>query len=382
MYAVMQKKITLKKTIAIVKLSLFVAWFWPLPQDANKRKVLYMQLYQYISILLTIAVIASMVYGLVKNLDDPELVIKASLGLFPCSHVIWNILCRIVIYQRLQCVTFKMENFCALIKAHEEAIVQRDYIDKCVNFYGFCITSFYTSLFALFVGPVLLDEPLPAPADFPFDASRQPLRAITYMHQIVVGLQIAAHLCVNAFMALLLWLASARFKLLIEDLRTITNIYDLMKCIEKHQLLLEYAKKVTIAVRPFALGTVFFSTVSLIVFGLIFITGVSLALKIQCVFLAISALLEVFMYAWPAEHLIHISNNIAQIAFETNWYDESKSFRKNLQMIILRSQRPILVVLPCGLPSLSLHYYASYLSTIFSYFTTMRMMFEEQKNET
>lgn len=101
------KKNNTKKKIAIVKLSLFVAWFWPLPQDANKRKVLCMQLYQYISILLTIAVIASMVYGLVKNLDDPELVIKASLGLFPCttgSHVIWNILCRLVIYQRLQVI--------------------------------------------------------------------------------------------------------------------------------------------------------------------------------------------------------------------------------------------------------------------------------------
>lgn len=38
----------------------------------------------------------------------------------------------------------------------------------------------------------------------------------------------------------------------------------------------------------------------------LFKQGVSLALKIQCVFLAVSALLEVFMYAWPAEHLIHI----------------------------------------------------------------------------
>ncbi|GAB1868677.1 Odorant receptor [Camponotus japonicus] len=375
----MQKKITLRKTIAIVKLSLFVIWFWPLPQDASKRKVLCMKLYQYITLLLMIAVLASMVYALLKNLDDLELVVKSSLGIFPCSHVIWSILCRIVIYQRLQCVTFQMENFCASIKAYKEAIIQRDYIDKCANFYGFCITSFYTSLFALFVGPILQDEPLPAPADFPFDASRQPLRAITYIHQIVCGLYIAAHLCVNASMALLLWLASARFKLLIEDLRTITNIYDFMKCIEKHQQLLEYAKEVTFVVRPFALGTVFFSTVSLIVFGLIFITGVSLGLKIQCVFLAVSALLEVFMYAWPAEHLIHISNNIAQIAFETNWYDESENFRKSLQIIILRSQKPILVTLPCGLPSLSLHYYASYLSTIFSYFTTMRMMFEEQK---
>ncbi|KAF3054650.1 Odorant receptor 269 [Nylanderia fulva] len=376
----MQKKITLRKTIAIVKLSLFVIWFLPLPLDASKRKILCMKLYQYVSILLTITVIASMVYAVMKNLHDPELVIKSSLGLFPCFHVIWNILCRVAIYQRLQYVTFKMENFCALIKTREEEIVQQNYIDKCANFYGFCISSFYMSVFALFVGPIVLDQPLPAPAEFPFDASRQPLRAITYLHQVVVGLQIAAHLSVNAFMAFLLWLASARFKLLIEDLRTIANIYDFMKCIEKHQQLLEYAKEVTLTVRPFALGTIFFSTIALIVFGLIFITGASLTLKIQCVFLAVSALLEVFMYAWPAEHLIHISNNIAQIAFETNWYDESEDFRKNLQMIILRSQKPILVILPCGLPSLSLHYYASYLSTIFSYFTTMRMMFDEQKN--
>lgn len=132
-----------------------------------------------------------------------------------------------------------MENFCAL-KPHEEAIVRREYIDKYSSFYGFCISSFYTSLFGLFVGPIVLDEPLPAPADFPFDASHQPLRAITYIHQIVVGLMIAAHLCVNAFMALLLWLTSARFKLLTEELLAMTNIYDFAKCIEKHQQILKY----------------------------------------------------------------------------------------------------------------------------------------------
>ncbi|XP_077271030.1 odorant receptor 4-like isoform X2 [Temnothorax americanus] len=353
----MKEKVTLKKTIAVVKLSLFVIWFWPLSLNTSKRKVLCMKLYQYVCILLTIAVLASMTYAFVKNLDDLDLLIKSSLGLFPTSHVIGNILCHLAIYQRLQCVTLKMENFCALIKPYEETIVQREYIDKYSTFYGFCISLFYMSLFGLFVGPIVLDEPLPAPADFPFDASHQPLRAITYMHQIVVGLFIAAHLCVNAFMALLLWLASARFKLLTEELRTITNIYDLAKCIKKHQQLLD--------------------TVSLIIFGLIFITGVSFSLKIQCVFLATSALLEVFMYAWPAEHLIHISTNIAQAVFEMDWYEKSEYFRKNLQMVILRSQKPILVVLPCGLPSLSLRYYASYLSTIFSYFTTMRIMFED-----
>ncbi|XP_025156086.1 odorant receptor 13a-like [Harpegnathos saltator] len=274
-----------------------------------------------------------------------------------------------------------MENFCSLIEFHEEAIIQKNYIDKYANFYGFCIASFYIALFILFLGPIVLDQPFPTPTDFPFDTSRQPLRAIIYVHQIIVGLQVAANLSVNVFMALLLWLASARFRLLTEDLRGTTNIYDFEKCIEKHQYLLKYASEITLTVRPFALGTVLFSTMALLVIGLIIIAGASLQLKIQLILIVFSALSEVFMYAWPAEHLIHISSDVAQAAFEMEWYDESDNLRKNVQMVILRSQKPIIVALPCGLPSLSLRYYASYLSTIFSYFTTMRLIFEEQSDQ-
>ncbi|XP_018396152.1 PREDICTED: uncharacterized protein LOC108774516 [Cyphomyrmex costatus] len=330
----MQERVTLKKAIAIVKFSLFVIWFWPLPLGAPKSKILCIKLYQYICILLTTGVLSSIIYALVKNTNDLDVFMRSSFSLFPCGHVIGNILCHLVIYQRLQYVTFEMENFCTLIKPHEEAIVQREYVDKYSNFYGFCISLFYMSLFGLFVGPIMLDQPLPTTAEFPFDASHQPLRAITYMHQILIGLFISAHLCVNAFMALLLWLASARFKLLIEELRTITNIYDFAKCIKKHQKLIEYAGEVALTVRPFALVTVFFSTIALIIFGLVFIA----------------------------------STNVAQAVFEIDWYAESEYFRKNLQMVIMRSQKPILVVLPCGLPSLSLRYYASNIAFEMEYF--------------
>ncbi|XP_025153865.1 odorant receptor 22c [Harpegnathos saltator] len=270
-----------------------------------------------------------------------------------------------------------MENFCSLIEPHEEAIIQRNYIDKYASFYGFCIVSLYVALFALIMGPIVQDQSLPTPADFPFDESRQPLRVITYVHQIIIILQLAGHFSVNVFMALLLWLASARFRLLTENLRTITNIYDFVKCIEKHQHLLEYTTEIALTVRPFALGTVFFTTLSLITIGLIIIAGTSLLLTIQFVFLAFNGLMEVFMYTWPAEHLIHTSSGMAQAAFEMDWYEESNHFRKSVQMVILRSQKPIIVALPCGLPTLSLHYYASYLSTIFSYLTAMRVMFDD-----
>lgn len=100
----MHEKVTLKKAIAVVKLSLFVIWFWPLPLNTSKRKLLCMKLYQYVCILLTIVVLASMMYALVKNVDDLDLAVKSSLGLFPCSHVIGNILCHLAIYQRLQVI--------------------------------------------------------------------------------------------------------------------------------------------------------------------------------------------------------------------------------------------------------------------------------------
>lgn len=98
----MLEKVTLKKVIIIIKLSLFVAWFWPLPFNTSKRKMLYMKLFQFVSIILTVAVIASMIYSLLRNLDDADLLMKSTFGLFPCSHVIWNILCHLSIYRRLQ----------------------------------------------------------------------------------------------------------------------------------------------------------------------------------------------------------------------------------------------------------------------------------------
>ncbi|XP_032677432.1 odorant receptor 49b-like [Odontomachus brunneus] len=377
----MQEKVTLKKVIVVMKLSLFVIWFWPLPQNTSKRKLLYLKLYEFVSVLLAIMFLASVLYGLMRNLNNPSLVIKSVLSLFPICHLIWNILSHAVIYQRLQYVTFEMENFCALIDPHEEAIIQRKYIDKYTSFYGFCIASFYLTPLVIVMGPIVLDQPLPVFAEFPFDVSRQPLRAITYIHQAVVAVLISGYLSVNAFMALLIWLTSARFKLLSEDIRAATNIYDFIKCIDKHQYLLKYASEIALTVRPYAVGAVLFTTVSIVVFSLIFILEAALPVKIQAIFLAFSTLSEVFMYAWPAEHLIHASNDVAQATFETEWYNKSNNLRKNLQIVILRSQKPVVIALPYGLPTLSLRYYTSYLSTIFSYFTTMRIMFEEKSNE-
>ncbi|KAG5319035.1 OR22C protein, partial [Pseudoatta argentina] len=509
----MQERVTLKKTIAIMKLSLFVIWFWPLPLGTSKCKILCVKLYQCICILMTIGVIASAIYGLVKNknTNDLDSFMRSLFSLVSLCHVIGNIWCHLIIYQQLQYVTLKMENFCALIKPHEETIVQREYVDKYSNFYGVCISLFYMRLFGLFIEPVMLDQPLPTAAEFPFDASHQPLRAITYAgevaltvrpfamvtvlfatvalitfglvfiavsiiqcnfiayynaktaylyistyciythgafsslivpynfinnitfeaeyfcnsvkpreevviqryidkcatfygvssiifyfivvaacaiapivhqpfpmlieypfdvyyeplktiiytHQAIVGFIVSGQLCLNTFVATLLWFASARLEIITEDLRTFTNVYQLTKCIKEHQKILEYTAEVIIVARCFALTCICCSTINLIIIGVSFLTNQSLLLRFKYTFMILACLAEVFMFAWPAERLIFLSNDISQAAFDTHWYNQSDEIRKLLQIIMLRSQKVVTIAVSCITPSISFNYLTS-----------------------
>ncbi|GAB1863718.1 Odorant receptor [Camponotus japonicus] len=299
-----------------------------------------------------------------------------------CStiHVIFNIVsCKINSY-RLQLVTYEMENFCELIKSHEEGIIQQ-YIDKCIYFYGGSILWVYLTTIVIITGPAALDQTFPTNAEYPFDIYHQPIKFIIFVYQAFICMQCASQICMNIFIALLLWFTSVRFKLLSEELRAIVDIHDLIQCIQKHQKLLKYAEEVVTVVRPFALLAISISTFALIIIGIILITqGQPLSMKIQCVGLIFGGLSEVFMYTWPAEHLIHISNEVGQTAFNTQWYKLSITIQKNLQIIIQKSQKPIVVAIPCVMPTLSLNYYASYLSTIFSFFTTLRMVIQNTQD--
>ncbi|KAM0726990.1 hypothetical protein ACS0PU_007151 [Formica fusca] len=44
-----------------------------------------------------------------------------------------------------------------------------------------------------------------------------------------------------------------------------------------------------------------------------------------------------------------------------------------------RSQNPVTIAIPCVMPTLSLNYFASYCSTIISFFTTFRAFLNEEE---
>ncbi|XP_050454863.1 odorant receptor 22c-like [Cataglyphis hispanica] len=227
--------------------------------------------------------------------------------------------------------------------------------------------------------PFVTNQPFPLLTEYPFDTYRQPLRTILYIHQTIVGVHVSGQLCSNVYMAALLWFASARFEILTEELRKATDVYYLAKCIRKHQDLLKYANEAVLAARPFALTTICCSTVCMVILCLLILTDHSWLLLLKCIGLVLSALSEVFMYTWPAEHLIYTTQDVGQAAFDMPWYDQSIEIRNCIQIIMQRSQKPITVAIACVMPTLSLSYFASYCSTIVSFFTTFRAFLNDEE---
>ncbi|KYN19136.1 hypothetical protein ALC57_08492 [Trachymyrmex cornetzi] len=353
------RKVTLKEVISVVKLSLFLVWSWPESHNATKLKMFYVKLHHCLGIIIVIGLQIPLIYGITNNLNDPAVLTKQVLMLSSVIHAMFNFILHIINYHHIQNVTFEMIQFCDLMKLHEEIVIQR-YIDKCIIFHGTSIFIFYCLTFtAIAVMPILEHQPFPTAAEYPFDVSYQPLKTIIFIQQSMAGIIVAGQLCINVYMALLLWFASARFEMLTEELEKTTNVYQLFKCIEKHQKLLKYAKEVTICAGPFAFVTICCSTVGSIVIFLLFISHQPILLIFQFFGMGVIGISEVFMYNWPAEHLMYTSKHVAEIAFHMLENNHLIKMWKCLQIIIMRSQKPVTVSMPCFLPILSLNYFTS-----------------------
>ncbi|XP_017795874.1 PREDICTED: odorant receptor 49a-like [Habropoda laboriosa] len=194
------------------------------------------------------------------------------------------------------------------------------------------------------LGSLLISDPFPTNAVYPFPVNFEPLRSIIFMHQSFVGIQCAAHASMNVLSALLLLFTTARFEILMTELRNVNDIETLIKSMKK------YSTK-----QPFAV-------------------------KAQFLTVSGTALLEVLMCSLPADHLIDMSENIMQGIYESKWYERSLKIQKST-VLMLTPQSPVTVKIKCLIPVLSLNFYCSYVSNVFSLFTALRIAMINDETE-
>ncbi|XP_012058894.1 PREDICTED: uncharacterized protein LOC105622069 [Atta cephalotes] len=329
----MTRKTTPKNAITFIKVILALSFSWPLSKSASKFQITCFKILRSLFCMNTVVLSIPIAYTLYRNDYDLPRITKLWCTLGAMIQVSVEMTQCALQYDRLQYLISEMERTLERAELYEKNIYQR-YIDRCAMFY-------MSSTAAVFLGAGIgvivpltaADQIFPTEAKYPFNVEHEPIKTIIFVHQFIAVWQCFSTVCIGSFISLFIWFAAARFEILSQQFRMVTDIYDITQC--------------------------------------------SLTDKIQFMALCISALMEVYACAWPADRLIDMSTNVAQAVYESLWYNQDKIFQKNLNFILLRSQIPTTICVSI-LPALSLQYYASYVSTAFSYLMTLRMVFMEE----
>lgn len=147
-----------------------------------------------------------------------------------------------------------MEDFMTNCQAHERIVLQR-YVDRCSKFHAVITSINYLTAAIVICVPLLLPQPFPTRAVYPFRTDSTLAVCLVYAHQSFVGFQCSTGATIDCQTALMMWFAGARIEILAGELKEVTDVKGFKTFVRKHQRLLDYAKEVSDTMSYIALVT-------------------------------------------------------------------------------------------------------------------------------
>ncbi|XP_043508200.1 odorant receptor 85b-like [Frieseomelitta varia] len=374
----MLRQFTPEKVIRMIKLSVTLCCCWPLSAASSRIRVCGYKVLQISTVISACLVLLPLLYSTYLHSDDIVIVSKCICVSIGMSQLIVQTLICLIKHDSLQRVVGEMVACVKHAQQYETQVFYK-YIAKCDMFYGGAIVFTYLTATAFLLGPVIMPVSFPLDAEYPFRVNYTPVNVLIYFHQSVVSYQCSANVCLCIFGALLFWFTAARFECLAIEFEKSSNIDMLIACVEKQLRLRRYAEEVVSCFRFVVLYTVAVTTFAMILCGVIMIMDTPLIVKMQFITICVTVLTEVYMYAWPVDHMKEMSLHISTSAYNLLWYEYTVKMQKNLLNVLLY-QEPVTFSISCLVPELSLQYYCSYLSNAFSIFTALRVLLENDSS--
>ncbi|XP_072742528.1 odorant receptor 49a-like isoform X1 [Anoplolepis gracilipes] len=372
----MTLKITPVKAILFTKISVALTCAWPPSPKMTKSSIILFKACWYMCYFSSILLLLPLLTSVYEYRDDPVILAKSvCLSCAVAQVTIKMMVCRMQ-YSSFQMLYHDMETFCKQADDKKNITLQR-YVDDYKCAYGTYTLWCYLTAIGVICGPLFLPQQFPTDAKYPFPVVHHPVKSIIYLHQSLVGLQVSAGMCIDCSIAILLFYSAARLELLAQKIRSVKTECELDACIKLHDEILRYISKMINVVWPLILTTITTTAMGVVFGSLNMVTEQPIMVKIQYSIVVFSASLELFICAFPADNLMHMSSRICLAAYESKWFQGSVNMQKKIFQIIFRSQKPEVIRINGILPALSLRYYAGFLYTSCSYFTAVRIMVNE-----
>ncbi|XP_043270747.1 odorant receptor 4-like [Venturia canescens] len=290
-----------------------------------------------------------------------------------CIVYIWKAIILRLHRKQFQILVNDMEEFSRSCCKEERQIIQ-GYIDNywifhlmisCLNYYA--VTALIASFF------FNSEQKMIFTVDYPFSTEFGVAYYFVLLHQTVFLYQVSATCTVDCQVAMILWFAGARLEIFAEEIKCFSNLSEILFFIKKHNQLLSYANSIAKIMPYVTFVTTGTCGVAAIGASMQIVADPSLSVIMQYGPGLLVLLLNLTISICPAENMMRVCDLVGTAAYNVRWPDMSPKMMKTVLMILQRSQRPVQVSFGGFFPPLSFRFYSSFLATIFSYFTTLRL---------
>ncbi|CAL1679889.1 unnamed protein product [Lasius platythorax] len=229
-------------------------------------------------------------------------------------------------------------------------------------------------------GVTVICAPLFVPLEFPLDVwypfSTEPLllKFILYIMQIFTIAHTIFCLDVDIMIAVFFFYSTARLEMLAFEIERATDEDHVVSSIKKHQEIIEFVSKTQQTLQHILFKTNFTMAFTVISGGFPMLYLQSSVLIPQFISMAVGALQRLFITAWAADDLREVSTRLASSIYGAPWIGKTQKIKSDIFVMLQRSQKPLLISMSSLLPALTLEYYANFVTTVLSYFMTMRVV--------
>ncbi|XP_076241047.1 odorant receptor 10-like [Calliopsis andreniformis] len=335
-----------------------------------------------------------------------------------CTYIACNILCLNIALFKTFILFLHKEEFLALIVYMQKNFWTSDYSPhekriyaswKRICTYFICIFTFFTeaSIVSYAVRPIVAnigrnesDRILPFNMWLDLPLSMSPYFEITFILQVLALCHIGVcYICFDNFLCMMNLHVAAQFRILQHRFKyfhksqyprksersmkgksysCIDEYYVLFKkCIQQHQALIAYCRKLEDVFRTVVLAQVLtFSLLLCFVGYQVLLADISATRRFTFVNLLFSNLCHLFMFTYSCDCLRRESSQVAVAVYTSPWLDlpmnkNGRGLRQDVRFIVLRSSRPCTLTANGFFP-ISLETYTSIMSSAMSYFTILR----------
>ncbi|XP_076393930.1 uncharacterized protein LOC105663983 isoform X2 [Megachile rotundata] len=294
----MFKNATPEKAIAFLRFTMASAFFLPLNSHASRLKITCYNILKFLAFLNSFLSLYPVINAL-QTSTDPMDVSESAVFLIGLLLAISHIAISIARSKNIRMVLELTEDVCKNANDSARRLFQR-YMEQFSTFYGVLIIWTYATGMTFILKALIMSDPYPLNAIYPFRVDYQPLKTIIFLHQSLYICNVSGNSSVNVFCGFLLFFAAARFEILKMKLRNVKNTEDLIIRMEEYYVVKEY--KEIIRFTPCA---VILAVVALLMCGMNLLQPQPLTVKMQYLSVAVTVGVTIFMFAWPADNLLY-----------------------------------------------------------------------------